>query len=74
MSGLFIKEHPDKEAYLYDELKSLGIDPNRKIGLNGGELHDLAKNLKQSMFDNYKLAFSENGEKFEEEARSTITV
>lgn len=74
MSGLFINEHPDKEAYLYYELRSLGINPNRKIRLNGEELHDLTKNLKQSMFDDYKLAFSENGDKFEEEARSTITV
>ena len=74
MSGLFIREYHDKEAYLYVELESLGIDPNRKTGLNDGELYDLAKNLKQSMFEDYKLAYSEKGEKFKEEATSTVTV
>ena len=69
------KEDIDSEAYLCDELKSLGIEPNNKTELNDEkELDDLAKNLKQSMFQDYKLAYSEKGDKFEEEARSTVTV
>lgn len=69
------KEDIDNEAYLCDELKSLGVDPNNKTELNDEkELHDLAKNLKQSMFQDYKLAYSEKGDEFEEEARSTVTV
>ena len=68
------KEHTTKEAYLYDELKSLGVDPNNKTELNDEkELNALAKNLKQSMFEDYKLAYSEKGEKFKEEATSTVT-
>ncbi|HKZ61094.1 MAG TPA: hypothetical protein VJZ68_01585 [Nitrososphaera sp.] len=75
MSEVFDKEHIDKEAYLYDELKSLGVDPNKKTELNDEvELRDLANNLKQSMFQDYKLAYSEKGDKFKEEARSTVTV
>ena len=75
MSEVFDKEHVDKEAYLYDELISLGLDPNKKTELNDGEeLHDLAKNLKQSMFQDYKLAYGEKGDKFKEEARATVTV
>ena len=74
MSRLFNNEHSDKEAYLYDELKSLGIEPNRKTELNEEELSDLAKNLKQSMFEDYKLAYSAKGDNFEEEARSTVNI
>lgn len=74
MVGLFSEEHSDKGTYLYNELKSLGIEPNRKTDLNEEELNDLAKNLKQSMFEDYKLAYSEKGEKFKEEARSTVTI
>jgi hypothetical protein len=74
MSRLFNNEHSDKEEYLYDELKSLGVEPNRKTELNEEELDDLAKNLKQSMFEDYKLAYSAKGDKFEEEARSTVNI
>jgi hypothetical protein len=69
------KEDIDNEAYFCEELKSLGVDPINKTELNDEkELHDLAKNLKQSMFQDYKLAYSEKGDKFKEEAMSTVSV
>jgi len=75
MPEVFEKEYTDKESFLYYELKSLGVDPNRKTELNDAEeLHNLADILKQSMFEDYKLAYSEKGDNFKEEARSTVTV
>ncbi len=37
------------------------------------ELDELADNIKQSMFQDYKTAYTENGEKYEEEAKATIS-
>lgn len=55
------------------ELKSLGIDTKKKNEFNDKkELSELAGDIKQSAFQDYKLAYSKKGRKYEEEAKSTI--
>jgi hypothetical protein len=65
-----------KEGYWRNELDSLGIiEPKRKKELNDKEeLENLAENIKQAMFQDYKLAYSEEGNTHKEEAQSTVTV
>ena len=59
--------------YLWNELRSLGIETKRNTELNDDEeLQQLADIIKLSMYQDYKMAFSMNGEKHEEEAQSTI--
>jgi hypothetical protein len=58
-----------------DELKSLGIDVKRKSALNSKqELEKLARIIKQSMYEDYKLAYSKKGEKRSEEAKATVNI
>ena len=59
---------------MWNELRSLGIEPKRNTELNDDEeeLQQLADIIKLSMYQDYKMAFSMNGEKHEEEAQSTI--
>lgn len=72
---IFEKEHIEKKEYLKNELKSLGIEPKRKDQLNDNEeLQSLSDNIKQAMFQDYKIAYSEKGDMHKEEAESTITV
>lgn len=60
------------EGKILDDLRSLGLDPKRKSELNDQhELAELADNLKQSMLQDFKTAYSENGHKFEPESKST---
>ncbi len=74
-SEIFEKEHIDKKEYLKNELKSLGIEPKRKDQLNDKEeLQSLSDNIKQAMFQDYKIAYSEKGDVHKEEANSTVTV
>ncbi len=74
-SEIFDKEHMDKKEYLKNELKSLGIEPKRKDQVNDNEeLQTLSDNIKQAMFQDYKIAYSEKGEMHKEEAESTVTV
>ena len=74
-SEIFEKEHIDKKEYLKNELKSLGIEPKRKDQTNDNEeLQTLSDNIKQAMFQDYKIAYSEKGEMHKEEAKSTVTV
>jgi hypothetical protein len=74
-SEIFEKEHTDNKEYLKNELKSLGVEPKRKDQLYGKEeLQDLSDNIKQAMFQDYKMAYSEKGDVHEEEAKSTVTV
>jgi hypothetical protein len=74
-SEVFEKEHIDKKEYLKNELKSLGIEPKRKDQPNDNEeLQSLSDNIKQAMFQDYKIAYSEKGDMHKEEAESTITV
>ena len=72
---IFEKEHTDKKEYLKNELKSLGVEPKRKNQLyDKEELQNLSDNIKQAMFQDYKIAYSEKGAVHEEEAKSTVTV
>jgi hypothetical protein len=74
-SEIFEKEHIDKKEYLKNELKSLGIEAKRKDELNDNEeLQSLSDNIKQAMFQDYKIAYSEKGDIHKEEAKSTVTV
>jgi hypothetical protein len=67
-----------KNGYWENELHSLGIvDPKRKkkeLKDNREELEILADNIKQAMFQDYKLAYSDRGDAHKEEAESTVTV
>jgi hypothetical protein len=66
-----------KNGYWRNELDSLGIvDPKRKKKeLNDEEeLENLADIIKQAMFQDYKVAYSEKGDAHKEEAESTVTV
>ncbi|HYY67797.1 MAG TPA: hypothetical protein VE572_05570 [Nitrososphaeraceae archaeon] len=62
-------------GYWQNELDSLGIEPKRKTELNDREeLENLADIIKQAMFQDYKVAYSEEGDSHKEEAQSTVTV
>jgi hypothetical protein len=64
-----------KKGYWQNELDSLGIEPKQKKELSDDEeLENLSDNIKQAMFQDYKLAYSEKGDAHTEEAESTITV
>ena len=65
-----------KNGYWQNELGSLGIEPKQKKELNDNkeELENLADIIKQAMFQDYKLAYSEEGNAHKEEAQSTVTV
>ena len=62
-------------GYWQNELDSLGIEPKRKTELNDKEeLENLADIIKQAMFQDYKMAYSEEGDSHKEEAQSAVTV
>jgi hypothetical protein len=64
-----------KNGYWQNELDSLGIDQKEKKELNDDEeLENLADIIKQAMFQDYKIAYSEKGDAHKEEAQSTVTV
>ena len=64
-----------KNRYWENELFSLGIlEPKQKKELNDEELEKLADIIKQAMFQDYKVAYSEKGDAYKEEAQSTLTV
>ena len=67
-----------KNGYWQNELYSLGIlEPKQKKELNNDnkeELENLSDIIKQAMFQDYKLAYSEKGDAHKEEAESTLTV
>ncbi len=63
-----------KNGYWQNELESLGIEPKQKKELNDDEeLENLADIIKQAMFQDYKVAYSEEGDAHKE-AQSTVTV
>ena len=72
------RQQQAKNGYWENELYSLGIvDPKRKkkeLNDNKEELENLADSIKQAMFEDYKLAYSEEGDAHKEEAESTLTV
>ncbi len=65
-----------KNGYWQNELSSLGIlEPKQKKELNDEEeLEKLADIIKQAMFQDYKIAYSEKGDAYKEEAESTVTI
>ncbi|HEU4443659.1 MAG TPA: hypothetical protein VFR94_03180 [Nitrososphaeraceae archaeon] len=65
-----------KNGYWRNELDSLGIEPKQKKELNDNkeELENLADIIKQAMLQDYKVAYSEEGDAHKEEAQSTVTV
>ena len=64
-----------KNRYWQNELDSLGMEPKRKTELNDEEeLEKLADIIKQAMIQDYKIAYSEKGDAYKEEAQSTVTV
>ena len=70
-----------KNGYWQNELDSLGIEPKQKNNeLNDNdnnkeeELENLADIIKQAMFQDYKVAYSEEGDAHKEEAESTVTI
>jgi hypothetical protein len=74
-SEKFEEEHTDKNEYLKNELNSLGLEPKRENQLNDKEeLQNLTDNIKQAMFQDYKVAYSEKGDAHKEEAQSTVSV
>ena len=72
------KEQPHqqtKKSFWQNELESLGIEPKQKKEFNDDEeFENLADIIKQAMFQDYKVAYSERGEAHKEEAESTVTV
>jgi hypothetical protein len=74
------EQQQGKNGYWRNELYSLGVlEPKRKkkeeeVRDNKAELENLANTIKQSMFEDYRLAYSEEGDAHKEEAESTVTV
>ena len=69
------RQQQANKGYWQNELDSLGIEPKQKKELSDGEeLENLADIIKQAMFQDYKIAYSEKGDAHKEEAQSTVTV
>jgi hypothetical protein len=63
------------EQYWLGELRSLGLSPDKTNEFNDEkELENLAEIIKQAMLQDYGIACSENGEKYEHEAKATVSV
>lgn len=75
MASIKSTKKKDKKGYLEADLRSLGIEPTKKNELNDKEeLQNLADNVKDSMYQDYKTAYSKKGDQFKDEARSTVDV
>jgi ATP-dependent exoDNAse (exonuclease V) alpha subunit len=81
MADLFKKEAEQpqqqaKKSYWQNELDSLGIEPKQKeeLGDSREGLENLADIIKQAIFQDYKVAHSEEGDAHKQEAQSTVTV
>ena len=69
------KEDNESTAEEIMELHSLGIDTKKKANQNDKEeLEGLVDNVKQSMIQDYKTAYSKNGDKHKAEAKSTVNL
>ena len=69
------RQQQAKNGYWQNELDSLGIEPKEKKELNDKEENEnLSDNIKQAMFQDYKLAYGDRGDVHKEEANSTVTV
>jgi hypothetical protein len=70
-----LEERPDKNGFWDNELRSLGLVPKRKNELNDKvELQTFADIIKQAMYQDYKIAYSEKGDDHEQEAKATLGV
>ncbi|HEU0143296.1 MAG TPA: hypothetical protein VFQ47_00790 [Nitrososphaera sp.] len=57
------EQQVEDENYWQNELASLNVEPKRKNELNDkGELEALATAIKEVYFQDYKTAYSSNGE------------
>jgi hypothetical protein len=57
------EQQVEDENYWQNELASLNVEPKRKNELNDkGELQALATAIKEVYFQDYKTAYSSNGE------------
>jgi hypothetical protein len=75
MAYIVSTKQKHKIGYWESDLRSLGIVPTRKNDLNDeAELQNLADNLKDSMYQDYKTAYGTKGDQFEDEAESTVSV
>jgi hypothetical protein len=75
MGSIEPTKEEDKKGLAKAELRSLGIEPAPTNELNDKkELQSLADNVKDSMFQDYKTAYSKKGDQFKEEAKSTVDV
>jgi hypothetical protein len=53
-------EEPDKEGYWFNELDSLGIHAKKRNELNDRkEVKDLVENVKQTMLQEYRSAYTD---------------
>jgi uncharacterized protein (DUF1800 family) len=70
------KEDNKSTAEEIMELHSLGIDAKKKKANQNEkeELEGLVDNVKQSMIQDYKTAYSKNGDKHKDEAKSTVNL
>ena len=70
------KDDNESSAEEIMELNSLGIDAKKKKANqnNKEELEELVDNVKQSMIQDYKTAYSKNGDKHKDEAKSTVNL
>jgi hypothetical protein len=54
-------EHPEKYTWWLSELESLGVNTLEKHGLtNHKEASDLTEAVKQTLYEDYLLAYSES--------------
>jgi len=59
MPDSIFQEEMKKVDFWLNELRSLGLVAKKKSELNDSkELHDLADNLKQTMYQEYKSAYA----------------
>jgi len=64
-----------KKSYLEADLRLLGIEPIRKNELDDkDELQNLIDNVKDSMYQDYKTAYSKKSDQFKDVAKSTVDV
>ncbi|MDQ4101675.1 MAG: hypothetical protein M3115_05765 [Thermoproteota archaeon] len=68
------KQQQAKNGYWQNELHSLGIESKQSREIEDKEeLENLSDNIKQAMFQDYKLAYSHEGDLYKEESESTLT-
>jgi hypothetical protein len=54
-------EHPERYGWWLNELETLGVNTLEKHGLNNHkEASDLREAVKQTLYDDYLLAYSES--------------